>query len=212
MGRYTGPTDRLSRREGVNLFLKGERSYNGKSTVDQYSHPPGEHGQGRGHTKFSEYGLRLREKQKVKRLYCIRENQFRRYFKNAFKLDGVTGSILISMLERRLDSVVYRLGFGTSRSDSRQLITHKHILVNGSVVNIPSFQIKDGDTIEVKNKSKKLSRINQAISILNRRPVPAWLEQDLENYRGTVIRLPEREDVTFPIIDEQLIVEFYSRV
>ncbi|MGI9535238.1 MAG: 30S ribosomal protein S4 [Thermodesulfobacteriota bacterium] len=209
MGRYTGPTDRLSRREGINLFLKGERSYNGKSAIETRPQPPGEHGQGR--IKFSEYGVRLREKQKVKRMYGIREKQFRRYFKKASRIDGVTGSILITLLERRLDNVVYKLGFASTRNDSRQLVGHKHVLVNGSVVNIPSFQVSEGDVVEIRDKSKKLSRINLSLELLTRRPVPTWLDHDKDNYKGSVVRLPEREDVTFPI-EEQLIVEFYSRV
>jgi small subunit ribosomal protein S4 len=210
MGRYTGPTDRLSKREGINLFLKGERSYNGKSSIDAKSNqPPGVHGLRR--SKFSEYGLRLRYKQKVKRSYGLREKQFKRYFAKASRMNGVTGSLLIVLLESRLDNVVYRLGFGSSRSDSRQLVGHKHILVNGSVLNIPSYQVQAGDVIEIREKSKKLGRINQALQLLERKPVPDWLEHDIDNYKGLVKRLPEREDVTFPI-EEQLIVEFYSRV
>ncbi|HKQ32599.1 MAG TPA: 30S ribosomal protein S4 [Thermodesulfobacteriota bacterium] len=210
MGRYTGPTDRLSRREGVNLFLKGERSYNGKTAVEKRpDQVPGEHGKFRG--KFSEFGLRLREKQKVKRMYGIREKQFRGYFEKASHIKGVTGAILISMLERRLDNVVYRLCFGSSRNDARQLVGHAHVMVNGQVVNIPSYQVKEGDKIEIREKSKKLQRINQALEFNSRRGVPDWLELDEENYRGTVLRVPARDDVTFPI-EEQLIVEFYSRV
>ena len=210
MGRYTGPTDRLSRREGVNLFLKGERSYNGKTAVEKRpDQVPGEHGKFR--SKFSEFGLRLREKQKVKRMYGIREKQFRGYFEKASRIKGVTGAILISMLERRLDNVVYRLCFGSSRNDARQLVGHAHVIVNGQVVNIPSYQVKEGDKIEIREKSKKLQRINQALEFSSRRGVPDWLELDEENYKGTVLRVPARDDVTFPI-EEQLIVEFYSRV
>lgn len=210
MGRYTGPTDRLSRREGVNLFLKGERSYNGKTAIEKRpDQVPGEHGKFR--SKFSEFGVRLRQKQKVKRIYGLREKQFRGYFHKAAHLKGVTGSILISMLERRLDNVVYRLCFGSSRNDARQLVSHKHILVNGEAVNIPSYQVTEGDKIEIREKSKKLQRINQALEFSSRRGVPEWLELDIENYKGSVVRLPMRDDVTFPI-EEQLIVEFYSRV
>ena len=210
MGRYTGPTDRLSRREGVNLFLKGERSYNGKTAVEKRpDQVPGEHGKFR--SKFSEFGLRLREKQKVKRMYGIREKQFRGYFVKASRVKGVTGTILISMLERRLDNVIYRLCFGSSRSDARQIVSHAHVLVNGQVVNIPSYQVKEGDKIEIREKSKKLQRINQALEFNSRRGVPDWLELDEENYKGSVLRVPARDDVTFPI-EEQLIVEFYSRV
>lgn len=210
MGRYTGPTDRLSRREGVNLFLKGERSYNGKTAIEKRPEQvPGEHGKFRG--KFSEFGVRLREKQKIKRMYGLREKQFRGYFEKAARVKGVTGSILLSMLERRLDNVIYRLCFGSSRNDARQLVSHEHVLVNGEVVNVPSYQVKAGDKVEIREKSKKLQRINQALEFTSRRGVPEWLELDEENYKGSVLRHPERDDITFPI-EEQLIVEFYSRV
>ena len=210
MGRYTGPTDRLSKREGVNLFLKGLRSYNGKTSIEAKSNqPPGV--QSFRRAKFSEYGIRLREKQKVKRIYGLREKQFKRYFEKASRMKGVTGSLLVVLLERRLDNVVYRLGFGSSRNDARQLVSHKHILVNGNSLNIPSYQVVEGDVIEIRDKSKKLSRVNEALQLLERRPVPSWLDIDMDKYKGVVQRLPEREDVTFPI-EEQLIVEFYSRV
>jgi small subunit ribosomal protein S4 len=210
MGRYTGPTDRLSRREGVNLFLKGERSYNGKTAIEKRPEQvPGEHGKFR--SKFSEFGVRLREKQKVKRMYGLREKQFRGYFEKAARVKGVTGSILISMLERRLDNVIYRLCMGSSRNDARQIVSHGHVLVNGESVNIPSYQVKTGDKIEIREKSKKLQRITQALEFTSRRGVPEWLQLDEENLRATVLRNPEREDITFPI-EEQLIVEFYSRV
>jgi len=210
MGRYTGPTDRLSRREGVNLFLKGERSYNGKTAIEKRPEQvPGEHGKFR--SKFSEFGVRLREKQKVKRMYGLREKQFRGYFEKAARVKGVTGSILISMLERRLDNVIYRLCMGSSRNDARQIVSHGHVLVNGESVNIPSYQVKPGDKIEIRGKSKKLQRITQALEFTSRRGVPEWLQLDEENLTATVLRNPEREDITFPI-EEQLIVEFYSRV
>lgn len=210
MGRYTGPTDRLSRREGVNLFLKGERSYNGKTAIEKRPEQvPGEHGKFR--SKFSEFGVRLREKQKVKRMYGLREKQFRGYFEKAARVKGVTGSILISMLERRLDNVIYRLCMGSSRNDARQIVSHGHVLVNGESVNIPSYQVKPGDKIEIREKSKKLQRITQALEFTSRRGVPEWLQLDEENLTATVLRNPEREDITFPI-EEQLIVEFYSRV
>ena len=210
MGRYTGPTDRISRREGVNLFLKGERSYNGKTAIEKRPDSvPGEHGKFR--SKFSEFGVRLREKQKVKRMYGLREKQFKKYFTKASHMKGVTGSNLISLLERRLDNVVFRLCFGSSRNDARQLVSHKHILVNGSVVNIPSYSVSEGDKIEVREKSKKIKRIHEALEFRSRRGVPEWLTLDEENYTGSVTKLPERDEVTFPI-DEQLIVEFYSRV
>ncbi len=210
MGRYTGPTDRLSRREGVNLFLKGERSYNGKSGIEMRPEQvPGEHGKFR--SKFSEFGVRLREKQKVKRMYGLRERQFLKYFQKAAKIKGVTGSNLISLLEGRLDNVVFRLCFGSSRNDARQIVSHQHVLVNGKKVNIPSFQVKEGDTIEIREKSKKMQRITQALEFRTRRGIPEWLSLDEESLKGTVMRLPLRDDVTFPM-EEQLIVEFYSRV
>ena len=143
--------------------------------------------------------------------YGIREKQFRGYFEKASRIKGVTGTILISMLEMRLDNVIYRLCFGSSRSDARQIVSHAHVMVNGNVVNIPSYQVKEGDKIEIREKSKKLQRINQALEFNSRRGVPDWLELDEENYKGTVLRVPARDDVTFPI-EEQLIVEFYSRV
>ena len=210
MGRYTGPTDRISRREGVNLFLKGERSYNGKTAIEKRpDQVPGEHGKFR--SKFSEFGVRLREKQKVKRMYGLREKQFKKYFMKASHIKGVTGYILLSLLERRLDNVVFRLCFGSSRNDARQLVSHKHILVNGSVVNVPSYIVQEGDTIEIREKSKKLQRVHEALDFRSRRGIPEWLSLDEEKYVGTVTRYPERDDITFPI-DEQMIVEFYSRV
>jgi len=210
MGRYTGPTDRISRREGVNLFLKGERSYNGKTAIEKRpDQVPGEHGKFR--SKFSEYGVRLREKQKVKRMYGLREKQFKKYFIKSSHIKGVTGFILLSLLERRLDNVVFRLCLGSSRNDARQLVSHKHILVNGQVINIPSYMVSEGDKIELREKSKKLQRVHEALEFRSRRGVPEWLSLDEENYTGTVMRLPERDDITFPI-DEQMIVEFYSRV
>jgi small subunit ribosomal protein S4 len=210
MGRYTGPTDRFSRREGMNLFLKGERSYNGKSAFERRpNQSPGEHG-GRS-PKRSEFGIRLREKQKVKIIYGLREKQFRRYFERASRIDGITGEVLISLLERRLDNVVYRLGFGSSRNEARQMVSHKHMLVNGERLNIPSYQVDIGDIIQVREKSRNMERINQSLDLFSRRGLPDWLELDRENYKGTVKRLPVRQDVTIPI-EEQLIVEFYSRV
>jgi small subunit ribosomal protein S4 len=210
MGRYTGPTDRLSRREGMNLFLKGERAYSGKSAVDKRPNQvPGQHGSRR--SKFSEYGLRLREKQKVKRIYGVREGQFRKYYEDALGMKGVTGENLISLLERRLDNVVYRLGFASTRAEARQMVTHGHILVNGRKVNIPSYRVDVGDGVEVREKSRGMKRINESLEFLSRRGVPEWLELDRDSYRGTLKRVPQRGDVTVPI-EEQLIVEFYSRV
>lgn len=209
MAKYTEAVCRICRREGVKLFLKGERCY-AKCTLEKRPDKvPGEHGLIR--SKFSEFGIRLREKQKVKRIYGLTENQFRRYFEKASRVKGVTGQVLISSLERRLDNVAYRLGFGSSRKEARQMVRFRHILVNGRKVDIPSYEVKMGDIIEVATKSRKLDRINQSFELLSRRGLPEWLELDRENYRGTVKRLPVREDVTTPI-EEQLIVEFYSRV
>lgn len=194
----------------MKLFLKGERCYTEKCAVEKRpERAPGEHGQLR--PKFSEFGIRLREKQKVKRMYGLNEKQFRRYFKKASKSKDETGKLLITLLERRLDNVGYRLGFASSRKEARHFVRFGHILVNGKKVNIPSFQIKEGDVIEVAQKSKKVDRINQSVELLERRGFPEWLELDRENYKGLVKKLPEREDVTVPI-EEQLIVEFYSRV
>lgn len=194
----------------MKLFLKGERCYTEKCAVEKRpERAPGEHGQLR--PKFSEFGIRLREKQKVKRMYGLNEKQFRRYFEKASKSKDETGKLLITLLERRLDNVGYRLGFASSRKEARHFVRFGHILVNGKKVNIPSFQIKEGDVIEVAQKSKKVDRINQSVESLERRGFPEWLELDRANYKGLVKKLPEREDVTVPI-EEQLIVEFYSRV
>lgn len=209
MAKYTEAVCRICRREGMKLFLKGERCY-AKCTLDKRpDKTPGEHGLAR--PKFSEFGIRLREKQKVKRIYGLDENQFRRYFEKASGVKGVTGRVLISFLERRLDNVAYRLGFGGSRKEARQIVRYRHVLVNGKKVDIPSYEVKAGDVIEVASKSRKLDRINQSFELLSRRGLPDWLELDRETYRGTVKRLPVREDVTVPI-EEQLIVEFYSRI
>ena len=194
----------------MKLFLKGERCYTAKCAVEKRpERAPGVHGQLR--PRFSEFGIRLREKQKVKRMYGLNEKQFRRYVEKASKSKDETGKMLISLLERRLDNVGYRLGFSSSRKEARHFVRFGHILVNGKRVNIPSFQIKEGDVVEVAQKSKKVDRINQSVESLERRGFPDWLELDKENYKGLVKKLPEREDVTIPI-EEQLIVEFYSRV
>lgn len=209
MAKYTEAVCRICRREGVKLFLKGERCYTKCTLEKRPDRAPGEHGLIR--PKFSEFGIRLREKQKVKRIYGLTESQFRKYFERASRIKGITGQVLISSLERRLDNVVYRLGFGSSRREARQMVRYRHILVNGRRVDIPSYEVKVGDIIEVASESRKLDRINQSFELLSRRGLPQWLELDKENYRGTVKRLPVREDVTVPI-EEQLIVEFYSRV
>jgi small subunit ribosomal protein S4 len=210
LARYIGSVCRLCRREGMKLFLKGDRCYSEKCAVDRRPEKaPGEHGHLR--PKFSEFAIRLREKQKVKRIYGLTERQFRKYIEKASRSKGETGKLLISLLERRLDNVLYRVGFASSRKEARQLVRFGHILVNGKRVDVPSYQIKEGDAIEVAQKSRKIGRINQSLESLERRGFPGWLELEKDNYKGVVKKLPLREDVTLPI-EEQLIVEFYSRV
>ena len=208
MARYTKSVCRLCRRENLKLFLKGERCYTEKCAIDRRNYPPGQHGQNR--RKFSDYGAQLREKQKVKRLYGILENQFRNIFKEADRQKGITGEILLSLLERRLDNTVYRLGFANSRNEARQLVMHSHFLVNQTKVNIPSYLVKPGDVIQLREKSKKVVRILEALEGVARRGVPQWLELDKEQLKGSVKASPSREDITIPI-QEKLIVELYSK-
>ena len=208
MARYTKSVCRLCRRENLKLFLKGERCYTEKCAIERRNYPPGQHGQSR--KKFSYYGSQLREKQKVKRLYGILENQFRNTFKEADRRKGITGETLLSLLERRLDNAVYRLGFANSRNEARQLVRHSHFLVNQTKVNIPSYIIKPGDIIQLREKSKKVVRILESLEGVARRGVPQWLELDKEQLKGSVKSLPTREDITIPI-QEKLIVELYSK-
>ena len=208
MARYTKSACRLCRRENLKLFLKGERCYTEKCAIERRSYPPGQHGQGR--KKFSAYGAQLREKQKVKRLYGVLEKQFRNTFKEADRQKGITGEILIFLLERRLDNTVYRLGFANSRNEARQLVKHNHFIVNQTKVNIPSYLVKPGDVIELREKSKKIVRILEAIEGVARRGVPQWLELNKEQLKGSVKGQPAREDITIPI-QEKLIVELYSK-
>lgn len=208
MARYTGASCKLCRREGQKLFLKGERCYTNKCSVDRRPYAPGMHGQQR--KKLSEYGIQLREKQKAKRFYGVLESQFRKYYEMAIRKKGITGEVLLQILESRLDNVTYRMGFGTSRDESRQLVTHGHFLVNGKRVNIPSYLIKEGDVIEVAEKSRKLDRFKEILDVTGGKVVPKWLEVDHENMNGRVISLPEREDIDLPI-QEHLIVELYSK-
>ncbi len=208
MARYTQSVCRLCRRENIKLFLKGERCYTEKCAFDRRNYPPGQHGQNR--KKISDYGSQLREKQKVKRIYGVLENQFRNIFKEADRRKGITGENLLSLLERRLDNIVYRLGFASSRNEARQLVRHNHFLVNQTKVNIPSYLVNPGDVIEVREKSKKIARILDALEGMARRGVPQWLELDKEQMKGSVKALPTREDITFPI-QEKLIVELYSK-
>ena len=209
MARYKGAVCRLCRREGQKLYLKGEKCFNkDKCPLEKRNYPPGQHIDTRG--KLTEYGLRLREKQKVKRIYGVLESQFKRYFEEAERMKGVTGENLLKLLEKRLDNVVYRLGFAVSRAQARQLVAHGHILVNGRKVDIPSYQVEVGDKIEVREKSKNLKIIQEAISFSEGKEVPKWLEVDREKLYGIVKAEPERSDIDFTV-SEQLIVEFYSK-
>lgn len=192
----------------MELFLKGERCYTDKCAIKRRNYPPGQHGQGRA--KVSNYGVQLREKQKVRRIYGVLEKQFRGYFQEADRLKGVTGENLLSLLERRLDNVVYRLGFAASRTEARILVRHNHFTVNGRKANIGSIQLKAGDVVELKEKSRKIACVNEALDAVVRRGVPQWLELDKQAYKGLVKTLPVREDITMPI-QEQLIVELYSK-
>ncbi|MFQ5665134.1 MAG: 30S ribosomal protein S4 [Candidatus Binatia bacterium] len=208
MARYTDSVCRLCRREGVKLFLKGERCYTDKCAIERRNYPPGEHGQGR--SKFSEYAVQLREKQKVKRMYGLMERQFRRYFHLAEARRGVTGETLLLMLEQRLDNMVYRMGFATSRAEARQLARHGHILVDGRKVDIPSYLVRPGQVVSVREKSRAVVRILEAVEQAERRGVPDWLEMQREAFSGRVKALPTRADLTMPI-NEKLIVELYSK-
>ena len=208
MARYLGSSCRLCRREGTKLFLKGDRCFSEKCAIERRAYPPGQHGQGRA--RFSDYGVQLREKQKVKRMYGLLEKQFRSTFKRASAMKGKAGVNLLMLLERRLDNVVYRMGFATSRNESRQLIKHGHFQVDGKKVMTPSILVKPGAKIVVRERSREVNRIVAALDALEGRSLPAWLEIEKERFEGTVKQLPVREDITLPI-DEQLIVELYSR-
>jgi len=209
MARYTGPVCRLCRREGMKLFLKGERCYTGKCAIDRRAYAPGQHGQARA-KKPTDFGLQLREKQKARRLYGVMEKQFRSYFDEAARRKGVTGENLLTLLERRLDNVVFQLGFASSRPEARQLVNHGHFTVNGKKVNIPSYSVRAGEVIAVKEGSKSSPRIKQLLENLGSRTVPGWLSLDANTAVGTVVALPTREDIQLPI-QEHLIVEKYSR-
>ncbi len=209
MARYTGASCRTCRRENLKLFLKGDRCYSDKCSFERRAYSPGQHGQNR-FRKVSDYAIQLREKQKVKHMYGMLEKQFRRYFQMADQAKGVTGENLLVMLERRLDNTVYRLGFASSRDQARQLIRHNHFTINGKKVNIPSFFVKPGDVISLKEKSRKNEIIIDNIEGAARRGVPSWLELAQQNFQGTVKAMPNREEITLPI-HEQLIVELYSK-
>ena len=208
MARYTGSVCRLCRREGAKLFLKGDRCYSEKCAIEKRNYPPGIHGQGR--MRFSDYGIQLREKQKVKRMYGLLERQFRSNFKKAAAMKGRAGEQMLILLERRLDNVVFRMGFATSRSEARQLVRHGHFNVNGRKAMTPSMIVRAGWQVSLREKSRKVERISAALDTVEGRSIPQWIELDKDNFTGTVVQLPAREDITLPI-DEQLIVELYSR-
>jgi len=210
LARYHGPVCRLCRREGTKLFLKGERCHSEKCAIEKRNFFPGQHGKDRK-PKIQGYGLQLREKQKVRRIYGLLEKQFHNLFEKASHMKGITGETLLTLLERRLDGVVYRMGFGTSRSQCRQLIRHGHILVNGRKVNIPSFIYKTNDVVEVREKSKKNPTILASRDATAHAPTPNWLEVDRENLKGRLAGLPKREELVQIQVNEQLIVELYSK-
>ena len=208
MARYTGAVCRLCRREGQKLFLKGERCYSGKCSVDRRAYAPGQHGQGR--KKVSEYGLQLRTKQKARRYYGVLEKQFYHYFEMAERKAGVTGENLLSILESRLDNVVYRLGWASSRAEARQLVVHNHYAVNGRKVNIPSYLVKAGDVVAVCEKYRSNEKMKGVIEANAARPKPAWLDLDKDKLEAKVLNLPTRDQIDTPV-EEQLIVELYSK-
>ncbi len=208
MARYRGPVEKIERRLGVSLALKGERRLAGKSALDKRPYAPGQHGQRR--SKISEYGLQLREKQKAKFMYGVSEKQFRRLFQDANRMEGNTGENLIALLERRLDNAVYRMGFATTRSFARQLVTHGHVLVDGKKVNIPSYRVKPGQKIEIREKSKNNPQIVRAGELTAQTGIVPWVDVDIDKKYGIFTRIPEREEVVIPV-EERLIVELYSK-
>jgi len=208
VARYTDSVCRLCRREATKLYLKGERCYTDKCAIERRNYPPGMHGQGR--QKFSEYSVQLREKQKVKRMYGVLEGQFRRYFTMAERARGITGEILLQFLERRFDNMIYRMGFATSRAEARQLVRHGHFLVNGHKLDIPSALLKIGDVVTVREKSKAVTRLQEAMAQAEHRGAPDWVEVNREGFSARVKMLPSRAELTMPI-NEKLIVELYSK-
>jgi len=208
MARRTDPVCRVCRREGVELFLKGERCLTPKCGIKKRNYPPGMHGRRR--MKFTDYGLQLREKQKMKRMYGLMERQFRNYFKVAAKSPTETGQKLIQLLEGRLDNIVYRLGFASSRAQARQFVSHAHVLVNEKKVNLASYQVKPGDTISVREKSRQMHVLHRNMEATVQRGIPPWLEADPEKLTGTLLRLPTKEEVALPVQEKQ-VIELYSR-
>jgi small subunit ribosomal protein S4 len=208
VARYTGPLCRICRREGEKLFLKGDRCYTEKCAIDRRKYPPGQHGQ--GYRKLSDYGIQLREKQKVRKTYGLLEREFRRYFEEAERKKGITGEVLLQLLERRLDNIVYRMGFASNRRMARQLVNHGHFLVNGKRVTLPSYEVKGGDIIEVAESSRDIPEITDSVAKAVHRGIPGWVEVDSENLKGKVLHIPSREEIQIPV-KEQLIVELYSK-
>jgi small subunit ribosomal protein S4 len=209
LARYREAVCRLCRREGMELYLKGDRCFTDKCAIKRRGYPPGQHGQ-RRMKKHSDYGVQLREKQKARRIYGLLEKQFHNYFEKADRMKGKTGDNLLILLERRLDNVVYKLGFAVTRRESRQLVGHGHFLVKGRRVNIPSFLVRPGDVIEMRERSRKIPSVNESLDAVVRKGIPVWLELERENFRGSVKNLPSRADISEPI-QEQLIVELYSK-
>jgi small subunit ribosomal protein S4 len=208
MARYVDSVCRQCRREGMKLYLKGERCYTDKCAIERRNYPPGQHGQAR--TKFSEYSIQLREKQKLRRIYGVLERQFRRYFAIAERSKAVTGEALLVLLERRLDNIVYRMGFANSRAEGRQFVRHGHCQVNGRKVDVPSAMVRPGDVVTIREKSRSSIRVTEALEASQRRGIPDWLEVDRQTFTGKVKALPQRTDLTLPI-NEKLIVELYSK-
>ena len=208
MARYSEALCRICRRETEKLFLKGDRCFTEKCAIERRQYPPGQHGQRRG--KLSDYGVQLREKQKVRKIYGLLENQFRSTFGRAERKKGVTGEVLLQLLECRLDNVAYRMGFAPNRNSARQLVTHGHFLVNGRKVNIPSYVVRVGDVVELKEASRTIAIVVDNVSKMEHRGVPAWLEVDFSGFKGKVLQMPTREDIQLSA-NEQLIVELYSK-
>ncbi len=206
MSRYVGPSCRLCRREALKLFLKGERCYTEKCALEKRAYPPGQHTDTR--TKVNDYGVRLREKQRARRIYGLSEKQFKRFFVMAERKNGITGTNLLVFLERRLDNMVFRLGFATSRKEARQIVSHNHVSVNGKRVNVPSYLVKPGDFVEIRHK--ELASVKNALESVVKKGIPSWIELDQDTMKGKMVTLPSREDISLPI-KEQLIVEYYSR-
>jgi small subunit ribosomal protein S4 len=209
LARYIGSVCKLCRRENTKLFLKADRCYTDKCAIVRRSYPPGQHGQAR--IKQSEYSIQLREKQKIRRLYGVLERQFRGYFERAERMKGITGDNLLQLLERRLDNVVQRMGFAGSKKEARQLVRHGHLLVNGRKINIPSYLLKAGDVVELREKSRGIGQVQQTLAAVEKRGFPSWLEIDKAQFRGKVLSLPARDECTLPTVKEQLVVELYSK-